>query len=88
MILIDLDEIYLMVAEFGGKIQILNFSDFFENIFFSHIRPCVSNCPIYELVQAIRAPNLPTKFHQNRLRNAACIVVTDGQTDGQTDRRT
>ena len=81
MILIELDEIYLMVGEFGGKIQILNFSDFFKNIFFSHIRPCVSNCPISELVQAIRAPNLPAKFHQDRLRNADCSEVTDRRTD-------
>src|SRR5438094_391171 len=88
MFLIELDEIYLMVCEFGGKIQILNFSDFFKNTFIPHMLTSVSNCPISELIQAIWDPNIPVKFHQNRFRIAAWIVVTDGRTDGQTDRRT
>ena len=85
MFLIELDEIYLMVGEFGGKIQILNFSDFSKIIFCPHMLTSVSNCPISELIQAIGDPNIPAKFDQNRFRIATCSDVTDRQTDRQTD---
>ena len=77
---------YLMVGEFGGKIQILKFSDFFKNIFSPISDPMSQSAPSQNSSKLLGHPTFLPSFIKIglELRPRSCRQ-TDRQTDGHDE---